>query len=230
MSNHFTRYHVPQHLSEHIDYITPGVKLYAGARAERKAERNSLTKRGFSLPPLMSPLPSGVNVDASAPTNINQCDRIVEPQCIRALYNITIPTTAAKDNELGIFEDLGDIYGTLSTIRLFFQYFADIQIDQADLNLLFTTLTNITKGTHPVLKAIDGAVAPTAESNAGGESLLDLSISMPLIYPQKVWLYQTDDTPYENNYNYSGFLNNFFGKLSFGPMSTSTKLIRNRRH
>jgi len=78
-------------------------------------------------------------------------------------------------------------------------------------------LTNITKGTHPVLKAIDGAVAPTAESNAGGESLLDLSISMPLIYPQKVWLYQTDDTPYENNYNYSGFLNNFFGESILDP-------------
>ena len=74
-----------------------------------------------------------------------------------------------------------------------------------------------------MLKAIDGAVAPTAESNAGGESLLDLSISMPLIYPQKVWLYQTDDTPYENNYNYSGFLNNFFGQSCVGPNGLTQK-------
>lgn len=40
-----------------------------------------------------------------------------------ALYNITKPTTAVAGNALGVFEDLGDIY------------------DQADLNLLFTTLT-----------------------------------------------------------------------------------------
>jgi tripeptidyl-peptidase-1 len=181
------RYHVPEHISKHIDYITPGVKLYAGPGAEKKRREMDLMKRGFGLPPLMSPLPSDVVIaaHAPAPSNINQCDRIVEPQCIRALYNITIGTTAAKNNELGIFEDLGDIY------------------DKPDLKLFLSTLTNISANTQPVAKPIDGAPGPTTQDNAGGESLLDLSIAMPLVYPQKVWLYQTDDAYYETHYNYN---------------------------
>jgi len=93
---------------------------------------------------------------------------------------------------LGIFEDLGDIY------------------DQPDLNLFFQTLTNITgPGRKPVNKPIDGAPTGTTQDNAGVESLLDLTIAMPLIYPQKVWLYQTDDLAYETDYEYNGVIKPF---------------------
>lgn len=38
------------------------------------------------------------------------CDFVVTPQCIQTFYNFTVGDKAAKDNELGIFEDLGDVY------------------------------------------------------------------------------------------------------------------------
>lgn len=39
------------------------------------------------------------------------------------MYNITKGTTATKGNELGIFEDLGDIYSQ-DDLNLFFSNFA----------------------------------------------------------------------------------------------------------
>lgn len=168
--------------------------------AKRDNQKRSLKKRdiastGYRLPPILQDAPADGTLSnlKVAPTSLAQCDRLISPQCIRALYNITYPSTAAAGNELGIFEDLGDIY------------------DQPDLNLFFQTLTNITgSGRKPVDRPIDGAPKGTTQDNAGVESLLDLTLSMPLIYPQQVWLYQTDDLPTETNYTYDGFLNNFF--------------------
>lgn len=170
--------------------------------------RRDVASSGYRLPPILQDPPADGTVEnlKVAPTSIAQCDRIVSPQCIRAMYNVTYPTTAADGNQLGIFEDLGDIY------------------DQPDLNLFFQTLTNITgAGRKPVDKPIDGAPTGTTQDNAGVESLLDLSIAMPLIYPQKVWLYQTDDLAYENNYTYQGFLNNFVCSL-IQPTNTALSI------
>lgn len=63
--------------------------------------------------------------------------------------------------------------------------------DQTDLNLFFATLQpRIPLFTHPTLKAIDGAVAPTNVLQAGPESNLDFQISYPIIYPQNSVLFQ----------------------------------------
>ena len=112
------------------------------------------------------------------------------------MYNITRGTTSVAGNQLGIFEDLGDYYS------------------QTDLNEFFLTLAPyIPQGTHPTLDGIDGATAPTTVANAGPESDLDFQISYPLIYPQGSVLYQTDDSVYEANYTYEGFLNNFLDAI-----------------
>ena len=49
-----------------------------------------------------------------------------------AMYNITKGTTATKGNELGIFEDLGDIYS------------------QEDLNLFFSNFARSNPSLHPL--------------------------------------------------------------------------------
>jgi tripeptidyl-peptidase-1 len=152
------------------------------------------------------------------------------------MYNISVVdyTMPNPGNALGIFED-GDIY------------------DQADLNLLYKTLAyvrcflvyslclpfirpQIPQGTKPVGKPIDGAPIGTNEASGGGESLLDLSLAIPLIYPQKVHLFQvslhhavcmlssnkdqTDDYNYEFINGTPGFLNTFFDALD-GSYCTS---------
>ncbi|KAL9614182.1 MAG: hypothetical protein Q9167_001334 [Letrouitia subvulpina] len=191
-------YSVPGHVQLHVDYITPGIKLLTPS-ASRK-NRKELGKRIFgvgrrpTLPPLKS-LPASLSSILAEPFSA-LCGIAIIPQCISSLYNITKPTKAAKGNELGIFEDLGDMYA------------------QEDLNLFFRTLApQIPQGTKPILEAIDGATAPDPIALAGPESDLDFQISYPIIYPQNSILFQTDDDVYEANYTFQGFLNNFLDAI-----------------
>lgn len=80
-------------------------------------------------------------------------------------------------------------------------------------NVNMTSSSNIPNGTHPILKAIDGAVAPKSVSAAGPESDLDFQISYPIIWPQNSVLFQTDDPVYEGDYTYVGILNNFLDAI-----------------
>ena len=63
------------------------------------------------------------------------------------------------------------------------------------------------------MSPIDGASAPATIAAAGVESLLDFSLAFPLVYPQQIHLFQTDDDVTENNYTFSGFLNNFLDAI-----------------
>ncbi|KAF2717180.1 subtilisin-like protein [Polychaeton citri CBS 116435] len=194
-------YHVPRHVQEHIDYITPGIKLFA-SKVSRQPEgeikkRTTLVHSSGSLgrtPPPTKALP--IALSSIKPLSLALCDVAMTPDCIAALYNITQNKKSVPGNDLGIFEDLGDVYS------------------QTDLDLFFITLqSRIPVGTHPVLDLIDGAVAPVPVTSAGVESALDFQISYPIIWPQNSVLYQTDDPVYEANYTYEGFLNNFLDAI-----------------
>lgn len=72
-----------------------------------------------------------------------------------------------------MFEALGDVYS------------------QEDLNQFFSIASpNIPKGTGPDLDLINGATAPNRPEDAGGESDLDFDMAYPIIYPQKITLFQ----------------------------------------
>ena len=195
-------YRVPAHVRKHVDYITPGLKLLTPSKP--RDGNKQLDKRIFGstgpgkpkpLPPLKKALPDSLSSIMAQPLSAI-CDVAIIPQCISTLYNITKPTKANPNNKLGIFEDLGDVYS------------------QTDLNDFFLTLApQIPQGTHPVLDAIDGAVAPNPVTSAGPESDLDFQISYPIIYPQNSILFQTDDPVYEANYTFNGFLNNFLDAI-----------------
>lgn len=127
--------------------------------------------------------------------DLANCDVEITPACIRALYQIPeldssyVPN---PDNALGIFEE-GDYYA------------------QEDLDLFFANYTNIPKGTAPTPAFIDGAEAPNPDyqNDLGGESDLDFELAYPIIYPQKITLFQTDDYNYatEEYSEYFGFFN-----------------------
>lgn len=203
------RYHVPAHVQPHIDYITPGIKFSAvGSRKPASGSKEKRTSLDFGWkpghggrghgwrphPPPMMPMPPGL--PPVPQLGDNNCTYVVTPECIAVLYNITKGTSAHPGNELGIFEDLGDVYS------------------QGDLNDFFANLAPyIPQGTHPKQDLIDGAVAPVSQANAGAESDLDFQISYPIIWPQNSVLFQTDDPVIENNYTYEGFLNNFLDAI-----------------
>ena len=198
------RYSVPKHIQEHIDYIIPGVKLVASGHASH--QNGDIDKRSFGwgkgrkpIGPPKKPLHmpwSAVVASARNALLLSICDKIITPPCIAAMYNITKAKKAAPGNELGIFEDLGDVYS------------------QTDLDLFFATLASqIPQSSHPQLEAIDGAVAPTNVANAGPESDLDFQISYPIIHPLNSIFFQTDDSVHEANYPSAGFFNNFLDAI-----------------
>lgn len=129
------RYYVPAHIAAHLDYITPGTKLFAPGK---QSGQQGIEKRSFKLPPLLKALPLALQTLLAIPESL-LCDVAITPVCIKsnitsdpflsrleltrstALYNITAPTLANAGNKMGIFEDIGDVYS------------------QTDLNLFFTT-------------------------------------------------------------------------------------------
>ena len=125
------------------------------------------------------------------PSSLATCDQLITPECVKALYDIPPATRANPNNPMGILEE-GDFY------------------DQEDLNLFFQKYAPyIPQGTHPTPNFIDGAEAPVNVSQGGGESTLDFELAYPLLYPQKLVLYQTDDYHYAVEKQPEGFLNTF---------------------
>ena len=194
---------MPKFIQEHVDYITPGIKLFSATKRGHGKRGFGMTSgkygRGGSNPPKKT-FPGGFPWSAASP--LSTCDVVITPDCIRALYGIPeVPEYPygypRSDNSLGIFEE-GDYYA------------------QEDLNLFFKNFTPyIPQGTHPVPAFIDGADAPIDTADAGGESDLDFELAYPLIYPQTITLYQTDDSFYAANPNETstGGFNTFLDAL-----------------
>ncbi|KAF2768507.1 subtilisin-like protein [Teratosphaeria nubilosa] len=187
------QYHVPKHITDHIDYITPGVKGVQVETAElRKRDKRSRKGTAGWKAPKWRPAPwvPGNQSDLA------NCDVAITPACIQALYDfkpLDPHAEVSKNNSMGIFEE-GDFYS------------------QLDLNLFFRNFTKyIPNGTHPILDSIDGGEAPVAAADAGGESDLDFQLAIPIIYPQTTTLYQTDDLYYAEGYspNATGIFNTF---------------------
>ncbi|EFX05394.1 alkaline serine protease [Grosmannia clavigera kw1407] len=203
-------YHLPHEIRDHVDYITPGIRLRwdskkAAREQQKKRDLQSIGRRGTSgnyLTP--EPIHSADAVaDAIYPAasgNVS-CALYVTPDCVKAQYQIPNATKAATGNELGIFESLNEHY------------------NKADLDGYFASAyPSIPKGTYPIERLIDGAVGAVPFGQAGAEANLDLQAAMPLIYPQSTVLYQVDDERIQKNETtaktpYLGFLNTFFDAL-----------------
>ncbi|KAB8273776.1 peptidase S8/S53 domain-containing protein [Aspergillus minisclerotigenes] len=185
------QYHVPASVQKHIDYVHPGVNLNPSSGKPSSIRRRGAASKKTKVPargarPIQQHDVKGLNV-----TN---CDQLITPDCIRALYKIPSARAAPQpNNSLGIFEE-GDYYA------------------QEDLDLFFKTFAkNIPQGTHPIPAFIDGAEAPVPVTKAGGESDLDFELAYPIVHPQSITLYQTDDANWASNT--TGFLNTFLDAL-----------------
>lgn len=180
-------YYIPQHLQPYIAFISPTVNLHpsypsSGRSRQHKRTMPLRSSRSISHPPIGHRVANAMN--------LTECWSSVTPGCIRALYGVPVPSTAAQGNELGIFES-GDVY------------------DQEDLDLFFTQFAgNIPNGTHPILQSVDGGSAPVSTEDGGGESALDFDLSFPLVYPQQIKLFQTfnERTAYSGSSFFDSFL------------------------
>ncbi|KAK5685829.1 hypothetical protein LTS10_001942 [Elasticomyces elasticus] len=195
-------YHVPSHLSGHIDYITPGVKGIQVHSSELKKRSWKSGHHGGHGPSGWQPPKTRPAPHMPKPGNeLATCDQVITPACLQALYHFKpLPKNAvvSPNNSMGIFEE-GDFYA------------------QQDLDSFFTNFTSyIPNGTHPTLDSVDGGLAPIANlSEAGGESNLDFMLAIPIIYPQTTTLYQTDDLYYAEGGNGTtgGIFNTFLDAI-----------------
>ncbi|KAH8899002.1 subtilisin-like protein [Thozetella sp. PMI_491] len=174
------KYHVPKNIQHHIDYITPGVKLVAPLKAQMLGRRATGLEQGKHGHPPLKHAPG--NSDRLTNTNdLAHCDEVITPACIAALYGIPQGYSAIPGNSMGIYESLLEFW------------------DQEDLDLFFSNYApRIPKGTHPIDYLIDGAVAETTNvSEAGGETMLDLDLAYPIVYPQTITIWNEDDLNYQ---------------------------------
>ncbi|ESZ95141.1 hypothetical protein SBOR_4473 [Sclerotinia borealis F-4128] len=187
-------YHLPAYVQPHVDYITPGVKLISTKKG-RVSKRSTNLGREKGHGPLRRPKNAFNPHPYYDPSSLANCDETITPACIKALYHIPLANKANPNNAMGIWEE-GDFY------------------DQEDLNLFFANYTPyIPQGTHPIPGFVDGAVAPVSVSEGGGESSLDFELAYPLLYPQKLVLYQTDDINYSNENPTAGAFNTFLDAI-----------------
>lgn len=167
------RYHVPQDLQGHIDYINPGVGLPATSSVTSKTKRQdaislrwktSIVRRSMSMQPSRR---------QTVPSNLSACDTAIIPDCLRALYNFSQATSAQPNNSLGIFTAVSNQYA------------------QEDLDKFFANYSsNIPQGTHPIPDLINGAKGTTTVDKASTEADLDFEVAYPIVYPQNLTLYQ----------------------------------------
>lgn len=114
-----SRYHVPEHLSQHIDYVTPGLKLVPVVKRTVKREAKSTkTTRSAAVSHLVHKVALGEGHDydykspasSALPAAVQACGVNITVACWRALYDIPAKLPkATKANSLGLFEQ-GDYF------------------------------------------------------------------------------------------------------------------------
>jgi tripeptidyl-peptidase-1 len=159
------RYHVPEHLAPHIDYITPGVKLTPVKKRSVKVKRgtphvekrsNRVVKTYEHESYTWTPPPV-----ANLSSDLQGCGTNMTPTCIKAMYKIPNATKKTPGNSLGLYEQ-GD-------------YFAE-----SDIDLFYAEYAPwVPQGTYPIPALIDGAnysVPPYSALN-GGEADIDIDMA-----------------------------------------------------
>ncbi|KUI73074.1 Aorsin [Cytospora mali] len=198
-------YHIPEHLVEHIDIITPTVHFDQSIGKGRKNHHmeiseetmTELRKRPADLQKRQRPEhgivgspndgsnpKQGANLE-NALMDLSQCDTMITPACLRALYKTPEGTLAASNNTLGIVE---------YTPQAFLQ---------TDLDMYFRDFQSGLEGKSPNVELLDNAVVQTTNQSFSfnGESALDLEFAMAMIYPQQATLYQVGDLTQGASFN-----------------------------
>lgn len=190
------KYHVPEHLVDHIDLITPTVhfdqrvgherenkKTPVSEEHQQELKRRSMEKRqrpetgiiSISENDGFSPKQGAVIQNALA--TLENCDSLLTLDCIRALYAVPPGSLAKSNNTLGIVE---------YTPQAFLQ---------SDLDMFNKQFQPALAGKGPIVQLIDNAVVQTTNKSFSfnGESALDIEFAMGLIYPQQATVFQVGD-------------------------------------
>ncbi|KAF8068813.1 subtilisin-like protein [Lyophyllum atratum] len=167
-------YSLPRSISEVVDFITPTVQPNIklgdiGTHRERSLAARRYSKRA----PEATDAPTG-------------CDKVVTPDCIKALYNMTYVPKATDRNTFGIVS-----------------YYANTYL-QSDLDAFFRNFSPMLVGKSPHLISIDGGKSTQARQDQNtdvGETGYILQYAMSLVQPQPVQLLQVGNQQTVRSFN-----------------------------
>jgi tripeptidyl-peptidase I len=181
-------YSLPENIQKHVDYITPASKKLHIDGQPRKIQRKNRSR----------PSEPGDRISMKYRRQLKRqnCSEIVSPDCIRGLYNISLGTLAIEGNDLALYE---------TQLQRF---------SQQDFNDFAKVYASFMNDTVPIYRSINGGKPQTnTTSMDGGEVMLDFDIAWPIIYPQKIIVYEVDDEPYERHRPRISHYNSFFDAL-----------------
>jgi tripeptidyl-peptidase-1 len=176
----YTRYHVPEHLQPHIDYITPGIKLTPVVKRTVKAKRGT---------PYAVKAPIHVEIEesqiisaaaAALPPALQNCSTNITPACLKALYGIPDAPAAVPGNSVGLYQQ-----GS---------YFAKEDIDA----YMAKYAPYVPQGTYPINASIDGASysVPPASALNTGEANIDIDMTLVIHESVNFAILITDEIQY----------------------------------
>lgn len=192
MLTRLARYHVPSQVSEHIDFIYPGVVTAESKDKDEGSLRRRRTSQSRS---------SKVMRSRSTKRQQSNCSEVATPECIATLYGIPPADKAHPNNSMGFYQRAS-------------------WYQEKDLDLFFESYaSNIPQGTRPQNLSINQAVWHYNENDTyvsqPDEADLDLDVAYPIIYPQTTTIYQVDDEYYNlySSNNYFGLFNTFLDAI-----------------
>ncbi|KAG1746464.1 peptidase S8/S53 domain-containing protein [Suillus lakei] len=168
-------YHLPEHISTHVDFVLPSVNFDAKLKGRSGSELEPARAIGQ---PGVGITPKTTGSISQIVTELEQCDQYITPVCLRALYGLVYEPVATENNSYGIVEYTPQAYL------------------QTDLQMFAMNYSTDLIGKEPYMVSIDGGYAQTEYQGFeyNGESNLDLQYGMSLVTgKQNVTLYQTGD-------------------------------------
>ncbi|KAL2131343.1 hypothetical protein VTI74DRAFT_5232 [Chaetomium olivicolor] len=195
-----SKYHVPHNVSHHVDYITPGIKLMSGGYDENITKRTLGRRHKNAGLPKQNKKVMKANAKGKGKGK-GKCKPHTPPvDPVDPRFKVTGPCSdeitphcirAQYQIPNGTKAARGNELGIFQSLN---QHYS-----QEDLDTYWRYIAPwVPRGTHPKLRSIN--------------------VAIPLIWPQKTILFQTDDEWYQQDQlradtKYPGFFNTFFDAL-----------------
>ncbi|KAF9557637.1 subtilisin-like protein [Agrocybe pediades] len=171
-------YSLPVHVAKHVDFVVPTIQPHIKLSTNNDYVRNSLQPRmaGTSIirrSSTIAPLPS------TQTRSLTGCDKMITPNCLKTLYNMSYTPKATDKNTFGITS-----------------YFSNTYL-QSDLDTFFSNFSPALVGKSPSLVSINGGSIELDPTSDVGEDGWILQYSMTLAAPQNVQLLQINNPQIE---------------------------------
>ncbi|KAF4612802.1 hypothetical protein D9613_011842 [Agrocybe pediades] len=179
-------YHLPEHVSPHVEIITPSIHF--DAVLKKRGKNATLPSKRVGMPGTAF-APKTTGYIRNIHQELGDCHETITPLCLRALYDLTYEPLSPHKNSFAIVEYTPQAYL------------------QSDLDMFHTNFSSHLVGKSPKLVSIDGGVVQDIQAGFeyNAESNLDLQYAMNLVNlldaKQEVTLYQVGDIPQGATFN-----------------------------